>query len=820
MSSDTRITTGQADFSFGVDTSKTPLVQSQANPSGLPRNASSWIVNGQVRTGGIQPRNGYKALCKVHDGNALYQGGLIYDNSLFGGNPYLLLSVGGRTYQVRVDTDNSVHDVTGAFADPPNVEKCYWTQGEQFAIKQAGDGFTLPLFWDGFTLRRSNGNNNNQGTTNAGFVVPAVGIGVLVTLNAPYTGPINAILQLWDPSATPAQFLKFIQVDPVNFYTIKNLSGSPGVIYPAGKTVSFTGGGVVGVLLAPFVTPAVGASVNVKITPGYTGPALPQDISIDGGGFQITSTGAAPPGANQVYLTFLQDVTPTAVGDTIPADTVMYATRELPAATCMCYYMGRIWYARNHKYTAGDIVDGPSGTVEYNFTDSILKVTENPLALSGDGFSVPGQSGNIRALNYPIVLDTALGQGPLFIFTPKEIYALTVPVSRKDWIAADSNNQPLQRVVQKANGTVSDRSVVAVNGDLFFQSLDPAIRTYFMALRYFGNSWANPPISNNIGRLMAFQDRGLMHFASGIEFNERVYQTALPIQTPVGVASTAIASLDTDPITTLQDQKPPVWDGALSGIDILQLFAGDFGGLERAFAVVHNRIDGSIWVWELTSSDRFDTHADGAEVRVPMLIETPAFDWSEYPRDKGGGIFETKRLDGLDLWVDKVFGEVLITVEFRPDETTCWYEWGTTKICAARTCAENVNTPACYPITPLGEQYRNPISFPTPVNPDCQPGNNRPVTIGYKFQLRITTKGWCRLRGYQIHAIPFKSGPFQNSICEPMKSWMIRPPPDPTANPIVFPPAPAPPPTDTGEVLGDPAANEIFGTGNDELGIP
>lgn len=311
-----------------------------------------------------------------------------------------------------------------------------------------------------------------------------------------------------------------------------------------------------------------------------------------------------------------------------------------------------------------------------------------------------------------------------------------------------------------------------------------------------------------------------MHVASGMEFGEKLYQAVLPIRTPVGIAFTALAVLDLDPISTLQNQKPPVWDGASSGLDILQVFSGDFGGLERAFAVVHNRIDGSIWVWEITSSDRFDTGTDGNENRVPMLVETPAFDWSEYPRDKGGGVFETKRLDGFDLWLDRIYGEVIVKLQFRPDEVSCWYDWGTTKVCAARTCAENVNTPACYPVTPLGEQYRNPISFPTPTNPDCQPGNKRPVTIGFKFQFRIMTSGWCRIRGYQAHAIKFGAPPFQNSICEGGKSWMIRPPPQTFPAPIVPPPQPPPAPKDQ-DVLGNPLTGDIFGTpGGDELGIP
>lgn len=647
MSSSVRLTTQVQDFSYGVDSSKVPLVQSEKNPNGLPRNALAWLINGTTRGGGINQRFGNIPLCKVHDGSAVYQGGILYDASAGypfpaypTGNPYLLLSIGGRTYQVRVDTDNSVNDVTTpGTVDPPLTEKCFWTQGEQFAIKQAGDGVSLPLIWDGFGLRRSLG-----------------------------------------------------------------LPGS-----------------------------------------------------------------------------------------------------ELPAASCMIYYMGRIWYAQNTQYTAGDIVKGTSGSITYQFFDSILKVTENPLALGGDGFVIPGQSGNIRALNYPIALDTALGQGPLFVFTPKAIYALTVPVSRADWIAANSNNQPLQRVVMRTNGTVSDRSVVPINGDLFFQSLDPSIRSYFMALRYFGTSWANPPISNNINRAMEFQDRALMHMSSGMEFGGRLYQTILPFKTPVGVAFSALAVLDTDPITTLQDQKPPTWDGLHGGLDILQVFSGNFGGRERAFAVTHSRIDGGIYVWEITDFAKFDDD----DKRVEWSFETPAFDFSEYPREQGGGAMELKEIDGLDLWLDKVFGDVLIKVQFRPDEDQCYYDWWTTEICSARTCAEDINTPACYPVGPRSEGYRMPISFPKPDNGTCSVGNPRPVTWGGKFQLKITIKGWCRVRGFEFHALAKNKAPFYNQVCtDDFTTRVVR--------------QVVPTPATNGEQLGNPLTDEVFGdpTTGDTFGIP
>ena len=64
---------------------------------------------------------------------------------------------------------------------------------------------------------------------------------------------------------------------------------------------------------------------------------------------------------------------------------------EIPAGTAMDYFMGRIWYAQGRVANAGDIVGGPSGTLAYDFRDSVLNVTECPLVLGGDGFSVPAQ---------------------------------------------------------------------------------------------------------------------------------------------------------------------------------------------------------------------------------------------------------------------------------------------------------------------------------------------------------------------------------------------------------------------------------------------
>src|SRR5204863_2333906 len=117
-------------------------------------------------------------------------------------------------------------------------------------------------------------------------------------------------------------------------------------------------------------------------------------------------------------------------------------------------------------------------------------------------FQVPTVAGNIRAMKHTANIDSALGESQMFVFTRRSIYASTAPVTRADWIATTLDLQPLQKVVLTNGGTYSERSVVPVSGDLFFQSPPNGnIRSLTIALRYF-HTWANIPISNNENRAL------------------------------------------------------------------------------------------------------------------------------------------------------------------------------------------------------------------------------------------------------------------------------------------------------------------------------
>ena len=69
-----------------------------------------------------------------------------------------------------------------------------------------------------------------------------------------------------------------------------------------------------------------------------------------------------------------------------------------------------------------------------------------------------------------------------------------------------------------------------------------------------------------------------------------------------------------------------------------------------------------------------------------------------------------------------------------------------------------------YPVQPYCESFRATMTLPSP--PDtCILQSHRPSTIGYQFQVRITIKGWCRLRGLLVYALAREQQPFYNMVC-------------------------------------------------------
>jgi hypothetical protein len=710
-----RIVDGQVSFEGGIDSGRIPTMNSPGFETGLKFNQLAWLTNGTVRGGGVTQRTGWKPLVQNIPWPGIFQAAYMYEPPFV--NPYLIVMIGGRIYQVRVDTDNSVVDLSAAFGMtmPPNEPLGFMAQGEEFLVIQSGDLITLPLFWDGVTLRRSRG-----------FL--GIGAGQTTTSDA-FT------------------------------ITIQNIDDTRvGTVIPAGSLFTSSQGNFT--LRDPFTIPAIGGSATAHLTDAYPGtPPATVSVFVPG-----------PSPSQPFFLAHTYNWNITAKSSAV---TTTGIASELPPAGPMDYYMGRLWYAFGRQYCAGDIVGSrASGTAPYGYRDSILKTTENPVSLAGDAFIVPTNAGNIRALKHSANLNSALGEGELYVFTRKNIYATTVPPKRADWSAL---SEPLQRIAQINFGSVGDRCVINVNGDLFYQAMD-GIRSLAISVRNFGQ-WGNVPLSSPEERVLKFNNRALMRFVSGINFDNRLWQSVGPFQTDKGVAHQGIIPFDFDVLGNIDNKLPPAWEGMYEGLSHLQVLEADFGGLQRAFDIVVSQLTGNIDIWEMTTQDRWDSQVENDGDRVTWYLETPAYTW----RDP----FLLKKLDGLELWFDKMLGTVQFMVEYRPDSSPCWITWHAWKQCVAKDCREDPEAVTCpnYPVQPYCEGFKATVSMPTPPN-QCEANNARPTTEGYQFQIRLTIKGWCRLRGLRIYAQPKVKAPYQNLVCAD-DTFFITPP--------ALPPSPPPP---------------------------
>lgn len=757
-----RITTGQMNFAGGANSGVVPVVANESNPTGLKSTQVAWLQSATVRQAGISPRNSYQYRATMPL-LGLFQGGFMYDP--LDADPYLVVMISGRTFRVRVDTNFAIDEITiNGDPNPADAPLAHFVQGEQFLVIQAGDLTTLPMFWDGQQMIRSAGFRPDT-VEGATFTVPPIGQPVLATLTSPYSGVPNAIVQI-------GQY-RYQQIEYNQRYTGSAVSSNPTPPYSIGSVVQMN---FPEALLLPSLSstanPSLIRPINLVVS-SLSPPPIVDPISAaylsrtdiapaesfgftaypsTGGytwdvNFTFTPDPLAVPGANQVWLINLDDPR----NGTLIQPTVTQFVPQLPAAGPMDYYMGRLWLAAGRQYLAGDIVGGPSGTGVYGLTDSILYMTENAYTVGGGAFIVPSQAGNIRALAHAANLDSALGEGQLKVFTRKSVYSVNVTPNRADWATL---SEPLQRVEQINFGAVSDRAVVPVNGDLFYRSMD-GIRSLTQAIRYFQQP-GNTPLSREVARILDQDDRSLLRFCSGIEFNNRLLMTCAPYQTPYGVAHKGVVPLNFDLLSMMEGKLPPAWEGVWEGLQIMQMWKGDFGGLERAFALAYSEENNALEIWEISATEIFDHNTHG-ESRISWAVESPSFTW-ERP-------FTLKELDTLELWVDKLFGTVEFSLYFRPDQYPCWIFWNHWQECSARNECELPEAPAdcTYAVQSYRQLYKATMIMPKP--PTQCTTSGRPANKGYTFQFRLVIKGQCRIRGFVAHAFEVEKQPYLGKTC-------------------------------------------------------
>lgn len=422
------------------------------------------------------------------------------------------------------------------------------------------------------------------------------------------------------------------------------------------------------------------------------------------------------------------------------------AYNEIPPGVLGAYGWGRIWICRDDRRTflAGDIVRGPSGTYQQGFRDAILKFTENDFLNEGGAFSVPFNAGPITTMQFLTTQDTSLGVGVLLIGTTNMVFSVNAPVDRTVWKFV---RYPIQTVSLVDYGPEGPRSSVSVDGDMWYRSTD-GIRSFIVARRNFGQP-GNTPLSREVSPILDFDTEALLFYGSAVKFDNRLLMTVSPFRSDTGIQHRGLAIVNYDLISSMQGKSAAAWEGAWTGLNILQLTKGRIANKERAFAFVRGD---DIELWEIQKKGYYDeltTVEDGQTTITRKAIAG----WIETRSDDHGNSAQLKQLHMGELYIDEIFDNVTLTIKFRPDQYPTWVTWATVNLCATVS--------KCTLVAPVGStcsmwrlnarQYASRLTIPQPPE-SCNTIAGITVNRGREFQYRLEWSGSCRIRMFRAHA--------------------------------------------------------------------
>ena len=482
-------------------------------------------------------------------------------------------------------------------------------------------------------------------------------------------------------------------------------------------------------------TVANGQIVQMVTATGATD--LFQVVSVSGG-----STGTQP----TIRVQNVNDI----AGSVIPAGTSIYSLPELPICRMGCYGMGRNWVSLTDgvSYVASDIVGSSTGTQEYNYQDSVLKVSQNYFlagasytnngALGGGSFQISAAGEKIAAMQFVAQLNAALGQGPLQIFTNATVFSNVAPADMATWSKLTS---PIQIEGLIGSGAAGQNAVVQVNNDLIFRLADGGVQSMIMAEQNF-NQWGNTPISEEISRIISGDNQSLISFTSMAVFNNRLLMTCQLQQSAArGVYGTKIAVLNFDPISSLAGKQQSVWEGQWTGLNVLQIITGVFNNQKQCFALCLSQT-GMIEIHSIqldvpqqaTPQIGYDNGGAATGQPVTWSFESPMM-FANQERPNAERTY--KRLVNGDFSVKGLAADVDYQVFYRADQSdewTLWYE----------------STIVYQGASDTG--YRRRIGIGQP-NPNAfEKTNNQPLREGYDFQLQFVFTGYCVLTNARIAA--------------------------------------------------------------------
>ena len=517
-----------------------------------------------------------------------------------------------------------------------------------------------------------------------------------------------------------------VALDPTGgSLTPSSLQGATVAIPAAAR--SFVVGTTVASTAGNFTNPAHGAEVTVGLQSSFSANiALGSTVFIQGNRYflsQIISN-------QSTTVTVTVTAVPTGGGSatqTFPATTPVASNQpgfQLPPGRMGAYVDGRNWVCLpdGQSFIASDLVGYSSGTEQYNFRDAVLSISSNQQLVGGGNFRVPSAGEQITSIGPVSVVNNALGQGPVQIFTNTYGFSCDAPTDNTTWATLTSPILPENDI---GVGSTSQWATVLANSDVLRRSVLGISSLLLDQLEF--DEWGQVPSSREVEPILSQDNQALLNFASAVVFDNRLLMTANPQQGSLGVYHDVAVVMNFDPLTNLRGKQPACFDGSWDGLNVLQFInnawkpAPFFNGVQRCFAINYNTTTNSIELWEILSS------ATPSTENVEWTMETPMLDFG----GKDPKRHQLKKLTDGELYIDQIATPLTITVNFRPDYSTTWTEWLTFDVPLQ---------PTYQPRMGLGE-------------PPLGGANGMPLRQGYMFQVQIIIQGQCRFLGGRFQAI-------------------------------------------------------------------
>jgi hypothetical protein len=467
---------------------------------------------------------------------------------------------------------------------------------------------------------------------------------------------------------------------------------------------------------------------------GKLTPTLAPSI-IAGQLYEITSVGTTNftligATSNTVGATFIATAAGTGTGEALELPKRLNPFQnKMPIGTIMEYAFGRVFVSdKYNQIYASDIIFGN------NFTDTTNteNFTEITYWAEGGAFTTPANMGEITAMKVmPMLSGNLRGQGELVILTTNGAFSMDVSIPRAQW-----NTSNIQRISLLGRGCVSPY-VTTVNSELWYRSQD-GWAFYSNSQSEFYRYFSMRKLSREVNKWVENDTPWMRQFASTIYFDNYLISTVAPETKrtdSVGLnryhRGMIALDLDQSASPAPDAQLTFRWNGLWTGVRPLQLVAGPFEGIKRAFAFSFDE-DNKNRLYEITSKIG-DDYGERGTVPVQSFFTTRRYDFSS----AGSNKFLRKKLTGGDIWLSDIRGEVTSSVQYRSDSNPCWSELKIPTTYGCDPCSPVVEN--CTPRRG-GRLYKR-YKFNTPNPQLCNNIAGIPSIEGSEFQIKVELVG-------------------------------------------------------------------------------